>query len=456
MVVGRVKHEPVPPEVEIERAAKRLGVPLNAGQRQAGLDILAAVTAKRFHRLTGYAGSGKTTLVQVVMLVLSARRVKMAGTAPTHKAVAVLSKKVKETGAEASFGTIQSLLGLKPKPQGDRLTFTRDKYAEPVNADVIFLDETSMVGRDLMVFIRRYLTGRAVIFVGDPAQLSPVGEARSEAFDIPDASHLDETVRQAADNPVVQAALVLRACQGGAMDWSWCQEAKKPPFGVYKPGDDLDRWLHRGFMSSDFDKDPDTFRYLAWTNRRVADINARVQAWKFGADLDTPFAVKERVLLRAPIIQKKAIQANTNEEMTVLSIERSEQKVNFEKAGDVARWSATIPTWAMKLRSEDGMEIDTHLAASARDYEATSRRIADEANMARSRWGDFHRFKEKFAQMQGIPALTVHNSQGSTFRNVFIDVLDIRRRIGENHLECQQLFYTGFTRPTHAVMLAGV
>ena len=128
-----MKHEPVPPEVEIERAAKRLGVPLNAGQRQAALNILAAVTAKRFHLVTGYAGSGKTTLVQVVMLVLSARCVKMAGTAPTHKAVAVLSKKVKETGAEASFGTIQSLLGLKPEPQGDRLTFTRDKYAEPVN-----------------------------------------------------------------------------------------------------------------------------------------------------------------------------------------------------------------------------------------------------------------------------------------------------------------------------------
>lgn len=38
VVVGRVKHEPIPPEVEIERAAKRLGVPLNAGQRRGPVE----------------------------------------------------------------------------------------------------------------------------------------------------------------------------------------------------------------------------------------------------------------------------------------------------------------------------------------------------------------------------------------------------------------------------------
>jgi exodeoxyribonuclease-5 len=96
------------------------------------------------------------------------------------------------------------------------------------------------------------------------------------------------------------------------------------------------------------------------------------------------------------------------------------------------------------------------MAASARDFEATLRRIAGEASNEHIRWADYHRFRERFAVMQGIPALTVHNSQGSTFRNVFIDVPDIRRRMAGNLLECQQLFYTAFTRPTHAVMLAGV
>lgn len=447
---------PVPPENEIERAATLLGVTLNAGQRQAGLDILRSVNAKRFHCLTGYAGSGKTTLVQVLMLALSHRRVSMAGTAPTHKAVGVLAKKIKSVGVEAAFVTLQSLLGLKPKPQGDRLAFVRDKNAPPIDVDVVFIDEGSMLGLDLMQYCRSLLIGRAVIFVGDPAQLPPVGEERSEAFDLPHTSHLVEPVRQAVGNPVVQAALALRACQGGPMDWSWCKESKAPPFGVYKPGDDLDRWLHRAFMSSDFDKDPNSFRYCAWTNRRVADINAKVQAWKYGTDLDTPFAVLERVLLRAPVIREKTIIANTNDEPTVLYICRGEQEVKFHAAGEAERWTVTVPTWAIKLRDDDGMEFDVQMAASERDFESTLRRIAGEAAGERSRWSDYHRFRERFAVMQGIPALTVHNSQGSTFRNVFVDVPDIRRRMSSNLLECQQLFYTAFTRPTHAVMLAGV
>ena len=312
-----MKREPVPPVIEIERASKRLGVTLNSGQQKAALEILESVKLRRFHLLTGFAGSGKTTLVQVLMLALSARRVTMAGTAPTHKAVGVLSKKVKSTGVEASFVTLQSLLGLKPQHQEDRLTFIRDKNASFIDADVVFIDEISMAGRDLMGFVRRLLAGRAVIFVGDPAQLPPVGEARSEAFDIPNASHLGELVRQAAGNPIVEAALVLRGCQGSAMDWSWCREAKAPPFGVYKPDANLDRWLYRGFTSSDFDADPDTYRYAAWTNQRVAEVNRKVQAWKYGTDLDTPFAVSERVLLRAPVIQEKVLVANTNEEPTL-------------------------------------------------------------------------------------------------------------------------------------------
>jgi hypothetical protein len=49
-------------------------------------------------------------------------------------------------------------------------------------------------------------SGRRLLFSGDPAQLPPVGETVSESFGTKSRSHLDESVRQAADNPIIAAA----------------------------------------------------------------------------------------------------------------------------------------------------------------------------------------------------------------------------------------------------------
>ena len=50
-----------------------------------------------------------------------------------------------------------------------------------------------------------------MIFVGDPAQLPPVGEVASETFAVENRSHLTTIVRQAAGNPILAAAgIILR------------------------------------------------------------------------------------------------------------------------------------------------------------------------------------------------------------------------------------------------------
>ena len=56
-----------------------------------------------------------------------------------------------------------------------------------------------------------------------------------------------------------------------------CSPAKTSRGGVYVPGDELGRWMEKAFTSQQFDSDPTAFRYLAWTNKPVADVNARVR-----------------------------------------------------------------------------------------------------------------------------------------------------------------------------------
>ena len=258
--------------------ARPLGITLNADQTKAMAEIRASVAARKPHLLTGFAGAGKTLLTQVLAVELRAQGLDVILSAPTHKAVAVLSRKLRAAGIkdeDVPCVTIHKLLSLKPKVQREQQIFAREKGAQPVVADVVVIDEASMVSADLMKHIRRYLPRAAVLFVGDPAQLPPVGEDSSEAFNVPRKSHLDTIVRQDAGNPILDAADIIRRSQGSAADWSWCKPAMAKPYGVYVPGERTDAWMRRAFTSPEFAADTERFRYLCWTNARVAQVNAR-------------------------------------------------------------------------------------------------------------------------------------------------------------------------------------
>ena len=71
-------------------------------------------------------------------------------------------------------------------------------------------------------------------------------------------------------------------------------------------------------------------------------------------------------------------------------------------------------------------------------------------------WRAFFRFKEDFADLRPLYALTVHSSQGSTFKWAVVDVRDIAKRENDNILECQQLFYVACTRATDGMILGNV
>lgn len=431
--------------------------PLNEDQSFALAEIFTAIRPGDFHLLTGYAGSGKTTLVQHLAKILNERRVDVVLTAPTHKAVSVLARKLREVDVNVECLTIHALLQLTPKPVGDRMVFERKKRAQPVTADVVVIDECSMVPADMMRHIRRHLPVSFVLFVGDPAQLPPVGEIASESFAIKSRSHLDTIVRQAADNPILSAAHIVRESQGHAMDWSWCVSSKAPPMGVFIPRDP-DFWMRKGFTSPEFSEDPDTFRYLCWTNDRVASVNRKVRHWIYGEEPPTPFMPGERALARAPVFlgDEKTPAISTNEEMTVLSIKPSKFRHRLKELEGAGGWIGEFPCWLIGALKDDGSKVSFNIPRDERSYQKVLHRIKDEAGDARDRWGEFHALKQMIGQLQNIYAMTVHTSQGSTFRNVFVDVPDIKRRVSSNMLEAQQLFYVVLTRASHALVLIGV
>jgi exodeoxyribonuclease-5 len=275
--------------------------------------------------------------------------------------------------------TIHSLLGLVAKHRGARLIFERPARAAAVSATIVVIDECSMVDADLFDLIERHLPHAFVLFVGDPAQIPPVGEAASPTFDTFSRSHLDTIVRQAVDNPLLDAAGIIRRSQGGPPDWSWIRKAQAKPLGVYLPSD-TDHALKKAYLSPEYAADPDFCRYLAWTNEAVRAANGMVRFWRHG-ETATPFVSGERALVRAPVvaIDGKTILLNTNDEVMVESIEATTVDHSVPARAKSRAWTAVVPSWKVVLLHDDGGTVTVDMPRDSVAYEAVVARLVGEA-----------------------------------------------------------------------------
>jgi len=436
---------------------------LNASQAQALFEIEQAYERGARHLLTGFAGSGKTTLMQQVARIFKDEGKNVVMTAPTHKAVAVLGRKLTEAGIEVSCCTIHSLLSLRPKVVGDKQIFERADRAKAIIADVVVIDEASMLDISLMGHIRDCLKWQFVLFVGDPAQLPPVGEVASEAFSVKSRSHLDTIIRQVAGNPILEAARIIRESQvTGAMDYSWMNGLIANKQGIFRPGAALNDWMKRGFLSDDFAADPDHFRYLCWTNKRVHEVNRMVRQWKYGGATPTPLMPGEPCMARTPVFVE--IEDERGKMQTEIVMQNCEEGVIRSIGPSWVRrrigegphsWVAEVPSWCCMIELDNGGVIEAHIIRDDRAYKKAENEVREWAK-AEKDWRPFFRFKEDFSDLRALYALTVHSSQGSTFKWAVVDVGDIAKRETDNILECQQLFYVAVTRPTDGVILGGV
>jgi exodeoxyribonuclease V alpha subunit len=189
---------PYPP-IDIEKAIawceQRTGKTLAPSQAEA----LRRALASRVLVLTGGPGVGKTTLINALLRILTKKQVRCVLCAPTGRAAKRLAE---TTGMEAS--TIHRLL--EATPAG----FTRNE-GNPIECDLLIVDESSMVDLPLMHQLLRALPrNAALLLVGDVDQLASVGPGMVlrdliESSAIP-VVRLTEIFRQAANSRIITSA----------------------------------------------------------------------------------------------------------------------------------------------------------------------------------------------------------------------------------------------------------
>jgi exodeoxyribonuclease-5 len=434
-------------------------------QSKNGLGIGWGAAPANEHSLQGYAGTGKTTLMQFVVKAMREQEKRVVLCAPTNKAVAVLERKMREAGISVPTMTIYSLLGLTPGNEDAKRKPKRVGKNKATRFDVVVIDECSMLGIDIMDWVKRDLAAHFVLYIGDPAQLPPVGETLSQSFLPASRSMLMQIMRQAEGNPIIALATDIREMiKSGVPEWSRFHEADDGgPTGIYCPGDAAMQWIEDAFTSKDFSADNDRYRYLCWTNARVAFVNSHIRKLIYG-ETETPFIADERVLVRSNItdLNTEEVVINTNDEAVVEHIKAGVFTQGFDahaagKYKDGRPYDALparqvdLDVWEVTLRTRAEELVETRIARDATQYKAICDLLIQEAGRNRSRWYEYFSFTDKVSRLQSVYAMTVHCSQGSTFENVFVDMNDCARN--SRTIEMLQLLYVACTRPSRALVL---
>lgn len=453
---------------------------LTAHQEQKMADFIQlCIEGHKRIVLKGSAGVGKTFMTQEIIKVLKSTLYKYGAvyiTAPTHKALRVLMTKI-EPKPYIIFQTIHSALQIEryiDKETGTehfRQKKINEKYPPFKGAQVVMVDESSMLNRELMGYIDKY-PNLLFIYIGDDKQLNPVGEEYSPVFlgreidfdfrgmpvgweEYPTVE-LTEVVRQGAGNPIIELSrnLDLLINLGNSTR-------------VNKLLEDNLGYAFDNNQDYIVDKlaevnGTDDLKYTAWTNPVCDFVNGKVRERLYG---ERPMKVEvgESIVFNAPFKDY-----TTNQELKILTVEIRDIEIIVPNEATRYAYSEGIPILQRRF-DEQGVEIRTYDLATVKVYWVNEELpILHETEQVRFGkmlqeiiikcqkklipWHIKYIFAEQFVDFTYNHAITIHKSQGSTFQKSIVNVKNVLLN-SKRPLEMQRLLYTGVTRAAKTLIL---
>jgi exodeoxyribonuclease-5 len=423
-----------------------------------------------FFTLAGYAGTGKSTIIKKI---LDNYHRGVVVSAPTHKAKKVV---MNTTGRDGQ--TLHALLGLRPDVDLDNFNPNDPKFnpiAIPKITDYNFviIDEASMINQELynLIIDKTKNSRTKTLFMGDPAQIPPVGEKESVVFNHQTNlfHQLTKIERQNDTNPLAYIYDALRnnlnRLDGGFERKTRMNELGEGIVFTVNKGKFRQAILEK-YSSTDFKKDTDYAKVIAWKNDTVMMSNKVIRTELLGEDTD--------VVEISDILMGYRSVSSENQRYNIIEnsadyrvIEKDKLEVNAYGIGgyrvklreDLAKGRFNFQdVFIINVKDHDNL----HLYADMHDF------FRDMGKSNKKNWKKYYEFRRCNILMKTIDkyknglyrssqdvivkdldygyAITGHKSQGSTYSHVFV----MENDINDNWVmkERNQIKYVALTRPS--------
>ena len=404
---------------ELERTEKDLKIELVEEQREAIKHVLLnGVTV-----ITGGPGTGKTTTINALLHMLSKAGEEVLLAAPTGRAAKRMSE---ATGREAQ--TIHRLLEINYiREDAARQMFNRNED-NPLEADVIIVDEMSMVDINLMyALLKAVIPGQRLVLIGDADQLPSVG-----------AGNVLKDIIKSKRIPVIRLIKIFRQATQSAI----IVNAHRINKGEYPVANEKDSDFF--FIKKSAQED---------VKETIIDlITTRLPKYQ---GFDSLKDIQVLAPMRKGIIGvqelNKAIQKAVNPAHS-LKTEKEYRGMIFRQGDKVMQIKNNYNTpW--KVYSRLGTAIDEGIGVFNGDCGLITK-IDLEAEILTVEFDDQKVVEYEFNQLDELElayAVTIHKSQGSEYPAVIIPI-----HSGPAMLFNRNLLYTAITRAKKMVVGVGL
>ena len=406
-------------EKELIHTEKELGIELVEEQREAVRSVLSyGVTV-----ITGGPGTGKTTTINAILHMLEKAGEDVLLAAPTGRAAKRMSE---ATGMEAQ--TIHRLLEINYMREDSARQMFNKNEDNPLEADVIIVDEMSMVDITLMnALMKAVVEGQRLILIGDADQLPSVG-AGNVLKDIIKSERvhtvrLVQIFRQAS-----QSAIVMNAHRINKGEYPVCNEKGTDFF----------------FMKRSMQEDV--------KSTIIELIKTRLPKYQ---GFDSLKDIQVLAPMRKGVVGvnelNKAIQETINP-FHQLKPEKEYRGIVFRQGDKVMQIKNNYNTpW--KILGKTGMPIEEGTGVFNGDCGIVTS-IKEEMEVLVVTFDDQKVVEYEFNQLDELElayAVTIHKSQGSEYPVVIIPV-----HSGPPMLLNRNLLYTAVTRAKKMVVTVGL
>ncbi|MCR5687564.1 MAG: ATP-dependent RecD-like DNA helicase [Lachnospiraceae bacterium] len=370
--------------------------------------------------ITGGPGTGKTTIINVLIKYLRLGGEDFVLAAPTGRA----AKRMTEATGYESY-TVQRLLGLSPSGEGRGFTYEYDED-NPLEVDTVIIDEMSMVDLPLMkALVSALVPGTRLIMVGDTDQLPSVGPG-SVLSDIIGSGcftvvRLDKIFRQEEASDIVINAHLINA-------------------GIVPKIDNKSRDF---FMLKRSDVDTILNNIVKLVSEKLPGY---VDAEPFDIQVLTPMRKGPLgVESLNPILQRylNPPSANKREKEYGGILLREGDKIMQIRNNYQLEW---------EVPGKYGIPVSSGLGVFNGDM-GKIKSIDETSETIEVVYEEDHRVRYPFSGLDELElayAVTIHKSQGSEYPAVVLPLLS-----GPRQLMSRNLLYTAVTRARKCVVIVG-